>query len=87
MKMKLGAPHMYWSIQNLKRNGFNPRVDIHRGVPLFRYVVEFMYDSGFVAYDICSVSARRPIDLALWQTDLIFVRENSVFRADKRYHA
>ncbi|AXY77103.1 FkbM family methyltransferase [Paraflavitalea soli] len=60
-------------------------LDIHKGVPLFRDVVNFMYDYGFVAYDICSVSARRPLDQALWQTDLIFVKENSAFRADKRY--
>src|SRR5688500_3174217 len=60
-------------------------MDIHRKVPLFRDVVEFMYQAGFVAYDICSVAARRPIDLALWQTDLIFVKENSSFRLDKRY--
>jgi len=62
-------------------------LDIHKGVPLFRDVVEFMYGFGFVAYDICSVSARRPLDMAMWQTDLIFVKENSSFRADKRYRA
>jgi FkbM family methyltransferase len=60
-------------------------LDIHKGVPLFRDVINFMYDYGFVTYDICSVSARRPLDQALWQTDLIFVKENSALRADKRY--
>lgn len=60
-------------------------LDIHKGVPLFRDVVNFMFEYGFVAYDICSVSARRPLDQALWQTDLIFVKENSAFRSDKRY--
>ncbi len=60
-------------------------LDIHKGVPLFRDVVEFMYGYGFVAYDICSVSARRPLDGAMWQTDLIFVKENSFLRSDKRY--
>ena len=62
-------------------------LDIHKGVPLFRDVVEFMYGFGFVAYDICSVSARRPLDMAMWQTDLIFVKENSPLRADKRYQS
>jgi len=26
LKLKLGAPHVYWSIENLKRNGFDPKV-------------------------------------------------------------
>lgn len=60
-------------------------LDIHKGVPLLREVVNFMFEYGFVAYDICSVSARRPLDQALWQTDLIFVKEDSIFRQDKRY--
>jgi hypothetical protein len=60
-------------------------LDIHKNVPLLRDVVNFMYDYGFVAYDICSVSARRPLDRALWQTDLLFVKENSKFRQNKSY--
>jgi FkbM family methyltransferase len=60
-------------------------LDIHKNVPLLRDVVNFMYDYGFVAYDICSVSARRPLDRALWQTDLLFVKENSRFRQNKNY--
>ena len=24
-KIKLGAPHMYWSISNLRKNGLDPR--------------------------------------------------------------
>src|ERR1700722_19174536 len=43
-------------------------LDIHKNVPLVRDVLNFMYDYGFVVYDICSVSARRPLDRALWQT-------------------
>jgi len=62
-------------------------IDIHKGVPLLRDVVEFMHDFGFAVYDICSVAARRPLDNALWQTDLMFVKENSPLRADKRYRA
>ena len=62
-------------------------LDIHKGVPLVRDVINFMGDQGFVLYDICSVSTRRPLDNALWQTDLLFVKHNSIFRQDKRYNA
>ena len=62
-------------------------LDIHKGVPLVRDVINFMGDKGFVLYDICSVSTRRPLDNALWQTDLLFVKHNSRFRQDKRYNA
>ncbi len=60
-------------------------LDIHKNVPLIRDVLNFMYEYGFVVYDICSVAARRPLDRALWQTDLLFVKEDSVFRQNKRY--
>ena len=62
-------------------------LEIHKGVPLIRDVVNYMGERGFVLYDICSVSTRRPLDNALWQTDLLFVKENSIFRQDKRYNA
>ena len=62
-------------------------LDIHKGVPLVRDMINYMGDRGFVLYDICSVSTRRPLDNALWQTDLLFVKESSVFRQDKRYNA
>lgn len=61
-------------------------LDIHKEVPLIRDVINFMYDYNFVVYDICSVSTRRPLDNALWQTDLLFVKESSDFRSDKRYN-
>lgn len=62
-------------------------LDIHKGVPLMRDVINYVYQFGFVPYDICSVSARRPLDKALWQTDLIFVKEDSIFRSNKNYGA
>lgn len=62
-------------------------LEIHKGVPLVRDVINYMGDRGFVLYDICSVSTRRPLDNALWQTDLLFVKENSKLRQDKRYNA
>lgn len=60
-------------------------LDIHKNVPLMRDVLNFMYEYQFVVYDICSVAVRRPLDRALWQTDLLFVKENSVFRQNKSY--
>lgn len=60
-------------------------LDIHKNVPLLRDVLNFMYEYDFVAYDICSVAARRPRDRALWQTDVLFVKENSKYRSDKSY--
>lgn len=61
-------------------------LDIHKNVPLIKEVICFMDDFGFVVYDICSVSSRRPRDRALWQTDLLFVRHDSIFRSDKSYY-
>jgi len=60
-------------------------LDIHKNVPLLKDVIDFMYRYGFVVYDICSVATRRPLDQALWQTDLMFVKEDSKFRKDKNY--
>ncbi len=57
-------------------------LDIHKNVPLLHEVCNFMYQYGFVTYDICSFT-RRPLDKALWQSDFIFVKENSPFRANK----
>ncbi|WP_291721737.1 FkbM family methyltransferase [Bernardetia sp.] len=59
-------------------------LDIHQNVPLVHEVCNFMYQYGFVTYDICSFT-RRPLDKALWQSDFIFVKENSSFRANKNW--
>lgn len=59
-------------------------LDIHQNVPLVHEVCSFMYQYGFVTYDICSFT-RRPLDQALWQSDFIFVKENSSFRANKNW--
>ena len=61
-------------------------LDLHKGVPLIREFLNFMYEYDFVVYDICSTDLKRPLDDALWQTDLMFVKENSVFRQDKRWN-
>lgn len=47
-------------------------------------VVKFMKDLGFVVYDIYSLT-RRPLDNALAQCDLAFVKENGFFRKDHNW--
>ncbi|PYU50567.1 MAG: FkbM family methyltransferase [Acidobacteria bacterium] len=53
------------------------------GGPQFYDIVHFMKQCGFVAYDIFGVNYR-PLDGALAQVDMIFVREDGPFR---RSHA
>jgi FkbM family methyltransferase len=59
-------------------------LDIHRRVPLVADVVSWLHDRDWVAYDICGIT-RRPLDHALWQADLIFVRTTSVLRSNKNW--
>lgn len=49
------------------------------GGPQFHDVIARMKQFGFVAYDICGF-LYRPLDDALCQVDLVFVRENGLFR-------
>jgi FkbM family methyltransferase len=57
-------------------------LEIYSGVPLFDRAVAFMAERGFRVYDICSFM-RRPLDNALWQVDVIFVRASSPLVASK----
>jgi FkbM family methyltransferase len=59
-------------------------LDIHENVPLLHEMTEWLFQRGFVAYDICGLT-RRPLDDALWQTDMIFVRHDDALRVDKGY--
>ena len=59
-------------------------LDVHKGVPLLHEVAGWFADRNWVAFDICGLT-RRPLDLALWQADLIFVPINSSLRSDKRW--
>ena len=54
------------------------------GVPLLKDVINFMDDCKYCAYDI-SQFIRRPYDKALWQIDMLFVKKDSPFIADKRW--
>jgi FkbM family methyltransferase len=61
-------------------------LDLHQAVPLFADVIAWLNDREFVAFDVCGL-IRRPLDQALWQTDMLFVKSNSEFRSDKRWSA
>lgn len=59
-------------------------IEINKGAPLIKDVINFMDTHFFVCYDICSM-IRRPLDKALWQTDLIFVKKDSALVSSKKY--
>ena len=59
-------------------------LDLHENVPLLHEMIAWLAACGFVAYDICGLT-RRPLDGALWQTDMIFVRKDDALRRDKGY--
>jgi FkbM family methyltransferase len=47
-------------------------------------VIDFMRSQGFVIYDIVDLSWR-PMDMALWQVDIAFVKESGQFRQNRNY--
>jgi FkbM family methyltransferase len=59
-------------------------IDIHTEIKLLHEVINYLSCKGFVAYDLTEIH-RRPLDSALYQIDLIFVKKDSVFRRDKRW--
>jgi len=61
-------------------------IEINEGAPLLHEVISFMHCAGFVAYDIVEFH-RRPLDRALNQIDIIFVRPTSPLISDKRHFA
>jgi FkbM family methyltransferase len=60
-------------------------IEINKGAPLIGDVIAFMKANSFVCYDICSV-VRRPLDRALWQTDILFVRESNPVCKNKNWN-
>lgn len=54
------------------------------GAPQFYDVVFYMKERGFVAYDIIH-GWNRPLDHALGQVDIVFVKERGMFRRDHSY--
>jgi len=61
-------------------------IEINEGAPLLHDALNFMKAAGFVTYDILEFH-RRPLDGAMNQIDVLFVREDSPLRADKRHWA
>lgn len=56
----------------------------NEGAPLFADVVAFMHGEGFAVYDFCGQN-RRETDNALFQTDVVFVRQESKLRARRKF--
>lgn len=59
-------------------------LEIYSSVPLLDRAVAFMAERDFRVYDICTFF-RRPLDNALWQTDMIFVKSSSPLLASKNW--
>jgi len=59
-------------------------IDVFHEVKLANKVIELLAAHGFVIYDVCDLH-RRPLDHALWQADLLFLKEDSPLRKDKRW--
>jgi FkbM family methyltransferase len=60
-------------------------IEINKNCPLLGDVVKFMDDIGFVCYDICSF-IRRPLDRALWQTDILFIKKGHILGQNKHWN-
>lgn len=61
-------------------------LEFSSGTPLIADIFAFLYERDFVAYDILGLW-HRPLDGALAQGDILFVRTGSPLRADRRYWA
>lgn len=61
-------------------------IEINESAPLLHDVLGFMSEKGFIAYDIVEFH-RRPLDRALNQIDLIFLKRDCELLSDKRHFA
>jgi FkbM family methyltransferase len=59
-------------------------IEINKGAPLMQEVLAKMHEYGFVAYDILEFH-RRPLDRALNQIDVLFLRPGSPLLASKSH--
>jgi FkbM family methyltransferase len=59
-------------------------IDIYKNAPLAFDVINFMKERGFFIYDICTLM-RRPVDHALFQADMLFLKEGSKLVANKKW--
>jgi hypothetical protein len=58
-------------------------IPVNTGCPLVAEVVRYLSERGFCVYDFCS-QIRRP-DWVLWQTDLLFVSQQSPLLPEPRF--
>lgn len=61
-------------------------IEVYQDVRLAHEIIQLLADNGYVIYDICEIH-RRPLDMALFQIDFIFLKQHSHFRSDKRWDA
>jgi FkbM family methyltransferase len=61
-------------------------LEVNEGAPLLHDVIPFMLNAGFVTYDILEIH-RRPLDQAMNQVDILFLRAGSPLTKDKRHFA
>lgn len=59
-------------------------LEVYHHVTLAHEIIAFLASHDFVIYDICEIH-HRPLDGALFQMDLLFVKKDSTLRADKRW--
>ena len=59
-------------------------IEINESCPLISDVLSFMDESGFAAYEILEIH-RRPLDRAMNQIDILFVRKDSALIENKSH--
>ncbi|MFA5976140.1 MAG: FkbM family methyltransferase [Elusimicrobiota bacterium] len=59
-------------------------IDVYEGVPLAAELIAWLAQHGYALHDVCNFM-RRPLDSALWQSDMIFVKQTSPLRASKTW--
>jgi hypothetical protein len=59
-------------------------LEVYQGAPLAAELIGWLSKREFVLYDVVNFM-RRPLDKALWQSDMIFVRLSSPLLVNKRY--
>ena len=59
-------------------------IEVYHQVKLAHEIIQYLAENGFVIYDICEIH-RRPLDMALFQIDFIFIKQHSNLRSDKRW--
>lgn len=59
-------------------------IAIYESVPLADELIGWLAERGYALHDICNLMPR-PLDGALWQSDMLFVRHSSSIRASKAW--